>query len=123
MNSGLSRLDGGGFLQIPAVPSGSQGFTTPVNGKLFIRTDAYNGNPANTLYKYNGSNWDVMGPVSNFAGDFDTLYIVNFNGYNPDDSTLANMKLANLNANAVILKGLQSDPESPTDGTIWLRTN
>ncbi|MCW4016644.1 MAG: zinc ribbon domain-containing protein [Candidatus Bathyarchaeota archaeon] len=75
-NSNVSRLDGGGLLDIPPIPSGSSYPGDPVNGQLFIFTGEY----PNRLYKYDGAIWQDKGPRSDFAGYFDTLYITNFDG-------------------------------------------
>lgn len=149
-NSNVQGILGGGDLDLSAVPGGWP-FPSPASdGQLWYRTDEYNGNPANTLYRYNKytTNWDVMGPKSDFEGYFDTLYVVTREGYKPDDSTLANMKLKKLIANEAHINDYYSktggnatfhgnvtgsasgipvysgsDPASPATGSIWLRTD
>jgi hypothetical protein len=75
-NSGVSRLEGGGPLYVPGVPSHSY-FPAGENGQLFIYT------PTSILYKHNGSTWVPQGPISNYAGYFDTLYIRKANAQDP----------------------------------------
>jgi hypothetical protein len=74
-NASCSRLGGGGVYAIEPVPSSGTTFPVGEKGKVAIRTDAWNGNPQNTLYKHNGTTWIPMGPTSNYAGNFDTLYL------------------------------------------------
>jgi uncharacterized repeat protein (TIGR02543 family) len=79
-NAATYRLDGGGMHKIPAVPRVLQLPTSGAHYQVRICTTAYNGNPPNTLYKWNDDNkqssyWEPLGPISNFAGTFDTLYI------------------------------------------------
>jgi hypothetical protein len=75
-NSGVSRLEGGGPLDVPEIPSGIQ-FPAGENGQLFIYT------PTSYLYKHNGSTWVPLGPTSNYAGYFDTLFIRKANAQDP----------------------------------------
>jgi hypothetical protein len=88
--SSVSRVQGGGPLNVPAVPSGTQ-FPTGENGKVAIRTDSWNGNPANTLYKHNGTTWIPKGPTSNYGGYFDTLYLKKANASDPAHLDLGNL--------------------------------
>jgi hypothetical protein len=102
-HSNMTGVGGYAPLDIPEVPASGAFPESPLGGQLWIRTNVYDGNPPNTLYKYNSdtAHWDVMGPKSKFEGYFDTLYLVNADGYKPDDSTLANMKLKTLNCNRI----------------------
>ncbi|MCL2642619.1 MAG: tail fiber domain-containing protein [Candidatus Bathyarchaeota archaeon] len=75
-NADMSRLGGGGKLNVPGVPSGTIFPSNAEKGQLYIRTDSVSGNPANTLFSYNGAGaWIPLGPTSKYAGNFDTLYI------------------------------------------------
>ncbi|PVX27282.1 MAG: hypothetical protein CW716_03110, partial [Candidatus Bathyarchaeum sp.] len=87
MNSAVSRLQGGGPLGLPAVPSGSS-LPGGVNGKLFVLTTDQH------LYKHNGTTWVDIGPTSDYAGNFDTLHITQSDGSIP-----ANLNLGSLTAN------------------------
>lgn len=75
-NSGVSRLEGGGPLDVPEVPSGGQ-LPAGEDGQLFIYA------PTSSLYKHNGITWVYQGPTSNYAGYFDTLYIRKANAQDP----------------------------------------
>lgn len=89
-----SRLTGGGPFSMQAVPSGTT-FPTEEDGAVAIRTDSWGVNPANTLYKYNGT-WEPMGPTSNYTGNFDTLYLRKFSSGTTDQP--AHLDLGNLTA-------------------------
>jgi hypothetical protein len=82
--SDVSRLQGGGSLDVPEIPSGDQ-FPAGEKGQLFIYT------PTSSLYKHNGSIWLYLGPTSNYAGYFDTLYLRKANAQDP-----ANLDLGTL---------------------------
>jgi hypothetical protein len=82
LNSWVSRLGGSASdsMGAPPVPSGSTFPSIKKHYQLYILTNAWNGNPADTLYKWNDDNhqnehWESMGPTSNYDGTFDTLYI------------------------------------------------
>ncbi len=92
VNSAVSRLQGGGPLNVPAVPADIQ-FPTGENGKVAVRTDSWNGNPANTLYKHNGSDWIPMGPTSSYGGYFDTLYLTKAGGTDPAHLDVGNLTI------------------------------
>ena len=130
MHSDVSRLGGGGDLEVPPVPScvGDDEFPpSPSQGDYFFRTDQ------ELLYKYNGSSWDnitvkgqlfvrIGSPVllyscisynpqtqvaawatslaSNYAGYFDTLYLTKSDGEDP-----AHLDLGNLNVHGDVLIG------------------
>jgi hypothetical protein len=83
-NAGVSRLGGGGMYGALPVPSGTQFPVEMKNGKLAVLTVAWSGNPANTLYRCNGSTWIPKGPASNYAGYFDTLYLRKLVKVGPD---------------------------------------
>jgi hypothetical protein len=88
-----SRLGGGGPFSVQAVPSGMS-WPTAIKGTVAVRTDSWNGNPANTLYKHNGTTWIPMGPTSYYAGNFDTLYLTKF--ANGTTNEPAHLNLGNL---------------------------
>jgi hypothetical protein len=98
-NSSVSRLGGGGIYDVPAVPSGTQ-FPTEEKGKVAVLTIAWNGNPANTVYKHNGTTWIPLGLASDYAGNFDTLYLRKLLsiGGELDDTTPGDLDLGNLTA-------------------------
>lgn len=106
-NASISRLQGGGIYNVPAVPSDTQ-FPTGEYGKVAILTVAWNGNLANTLYKYNGTTWIPMGPTSDYAGNFDTLYLrqLLLSGSDFTDTTPGNLDLGDLTVNGNIKSNL-----------------
>lgn len=99
-NSSVSRLQGGGPLDVPPIPSDNE-FPAGENGQLFIYT------PTSSLYKHNGSTWIYLGPTSNYAGYFDTLYIRKANAQDP-----AHLDLGDLTAHGdVYVNDLSPIPE------------
>jgi hypothetical protein len=85
MRSDVSRLNGGGALNVPAVPTLSY-YPAQENGRLFVYTANYH------LYKYvTGTGWVDKGPASDYSGYFDTLYLTKV-----DAETPANMNLGKL---------------------------
>lgn len=96
-HSDVSRLQGGGQLNVPAVPVLSY-YPTAVNGRLFIHTFNYH------LYKYvSGTGWVDKGPSSDYSRYFDTLYLTKANA-----SDLAHLNLGNLTATQLKVKSTNS---------------
>ncbi len=69
-NSGVSILNGGGYLDIPPVPAGHAGSGSfPIgqpSGTFFLRIDE-SGPYKNRVYKYDGSNWNDTTPTNTAA--------------------------------------------------------
>jgi len=111
----LLGSDGTALMGAPKIPSGTSFPSNKKKFQMFIRINSYNGNPPNTLYKYNPApdKWEPMGPTSNFAGTFDTLYIrqMLFNGIWSDDTP------GHLDVGNVTIHGTQSNLKSGHAGT------
>jgi hypothetical protein len=87
----------------------------PVEGQIFIRTVAHEENPPYTLYKRSGNDWVAMGPTSDFAGGFDTLYITQrlWDAGISDwtDTTPGNLNVGNLTVQGDLFVGGESYEE------------
>ncbi len=134
-NASASRLGGGGLYGVPAIPSGTS-FPTGVEGKVAVRTDSWNGNPANTVYKYDGSNWIPIGSTSDYAGYFDTLYLrqlLNVDGQwtttTPGNMNLGKLEVQSTHSVFAVTagdNGANQDtyliPQNPSNGGLGLGT-
>jgi hypothetical protein len=126
-HSDVSRLEGGGLLDVPGIPEYSY-FPAGENGQLFIYT------PTSILYKHNGSTWDPLGPISNYAGYFDTLYITKSNGEDPANLDVGDISIhghlgvgdtvtSDLNPNPDLDLGSYSNPwASVVTSSLWVKS-
>ncbi|MCW4046743.1 MAG: hypothetical protein NWE99_04165 [Candidatus Bathyarchaeota archaeon] len=115
-HSDVSRLQGGGSLEVPAIPSGSQ-FPAGEKGQLFIYT------PTSSLYKHNGSTWVYQGPTSNYAGYFDTLYLRKANAQDPAHLDVGDINIhGHLSIGNTVTSDLNPDPNHilGNDNNRWL---
>ncbi|MBN1357418.1 tail fiber domain-containing protein [Candidatus Bathyarchaeota archaeon] len=104
-NSSVSRLQGGGPLDVPEIPSDDE-FPAGENGQLFIYT------PTSSLYKHNGSTWVYLGPTSNYAGYFDTLYIRKANAQDPAHLDIGDINIhGHLGVGDTVTSDLNPNPD------------
>ncbi len=93
-NSGVSRVSGGGPMNVPAIPEGDL-FPSKENGKLF-KLNVQNGQYSpGTIYRCFGDEpsgqWVAKGHYTAFPGNFDTLYITKADGIDPAHLDLGNL--------------------------------